>query len=243
MRNRFKEKILNEIKKSDLIDNKFLESYEWRNNYSDLGYYIFKEYIENDYRDNLDKIANKLIYYPLNLKHTGFNPKTKFSSLLIVPSEIDNYFRHTTLVGDVHDMGAAMLGGVGGHAGLFSNAHDVAVIMQMYLQKGVYDSKRFFSESTFEIFNKCYYCDKGNRLGVGFDKPQIEGRGSTCGCLSKTSFGHSGFTGTYAWADPDKEIVFVFLSNRTYPSMDNGLLIKNNIRTRIQGLIYDSLEN
>ena len=242
LRNRFKQKILNEIKESDLIDNKFLESYEWRNNYSDLGYYIFKEYIENDYGDDLDKIAHKLIYYPLNLKHTGFNPKTKFSSSLIVPSEIDNYFRYTTLKGDVHDMGAAMLGGVGGHAGLFSNAHDVAVIMQMYLQKGFYDNKRFFSESTFELFNKCYYCDKGNRLGVGFDKPQIEGRGSTCGCLSKTSFGHSGFTGTYAWADPDKEIVFVFLSNRTFPSMDNGLLIKNNIRTRIQGLIYDAIE-
>ena len=117
-----------------------------------------------------------------------------------------------------------MLGGVGGHAGLFSNAHDVAVIMQMYLQKGVYDSKRFFSESTFELFNKCYYCDKGNRLGVGFDKPQIEGRGSTCGCLSKTSFGHSGFTGTYAWADPDKEIVFK--SNET---LNNCIEILNQI--------------
>ena len=105
-----------------------------------------------------------------------------------------------------------------------------------------YNNKRYFSESTFELFNYCYYCDKGNRLGVGFDKPQIEGRGSTCGCLSKTSFGHSGFTGTYAWADPDKEIVFVFLSNRTYPTMDNGLLIKNNIRTRVQALIYDAIE-
>ena len=144
--------------------------------------------------------------------------------------------------GHVHDMGAAMLGGIGGHAGLFSNAKDVATIMQMYLQNGVYNNKRYFSESTFELFNYCYYCDKGNRLGVGFDKPQIEGRGSTCGCLSKTSFGHSGFTGTYAWADPDKEIVFVFLSNRTYPTMDNGLLIENNIRTRVQALIYDAIE-
>lgn len=242
LKSRYKEKIMDEIKNSDLIDINLREQYEWRNNYSDLGYYLLKEYLENDFKDNLDNIANTYIYDPLKLKQTSFNPKSKFSNQQIVPSEIDNYFRYSTLRGFVHDMGAAMLGGVGGHAGLFSNAYDVGVIMQMYLQKGVYNKKRFFSENTFDLFNKCYYCDKGNRLGVGFDKPQIEGRGSTCGCLSKSSFGHSGFTGTYAWADPDKEIVFVFLSNRTYPTMDNGLLVKNNIRTRIQQLIYDAIE-
>ena len=242
LRNRFKEKILNQIKESELIEDKFIENYEWRNNYSDLGYYILKEYIENDYETSLDNVAKNLVYKPLNLKYTSYNPKSKFSDSLIVPSEIDNYYRYDTLKGYVHDMGAAMLGGVAGHAGLFSNAKDVATIMQMYLQKGVYNKKRYFSESTFELFNRCYYCEKGNRLGIGFDKPQIEGRGSTCGCLSKTSFGHSGFTGTYAWADPDKEIVFVFLSNRTYPTMDNGLLIKNNIRTRMQAIIYEALE-
>mgnify|MGYP003319561298 FL=1 len=158
-------------------------------------------------------------------------------------SEVDNYFRNTELQGDVHDMGAAMLGGVGGHAGIFSNAYEVAVIMQMYLQKGVYNNLRFFSNSTFDLFNKCYYCKNGNRLGVGFDKPQIDGRGSTCGCVSKQSFGHSGFTGTYTWADPQKEIVFVFLSNRTFPTMENSLLVKHNIRTRMQGLLYDAIEN
>ena len=242
LRNRHKQKILDQIKKSELIDKKYIEDYEWRNNYSDLGYYILKEYIENFYKNSLDNVVKNLIYKPLNLKYTGYNPKSKFSDSLIVPSEIDDYFRYDTVKGHVHDMGAAMLGGIGGHAGLFSNAKDVATIMQMYLQNGVYNNKRYFSESTFELFNYCYYCDKGNRLGVGFDKPQIEGRGSTCGCLSKTSFGHSGFTGTYAWADPDKEIVFVFLSNRTYPTMDNALLIKNNIRTRVQALIYDAIE-
>ena len=242
LRNRFKEKILNQIKESELIEDKFIENYEWRNNYSDLGYYILKEYIENDYETSLDNVAKNLVYKPLNLKYTSYNPKSKFSDSLIVPSEIDNYYRYDTLKGYVHDMGAAMLGGVAGHAGLFSNAKDVATIMQMYLQKGVYNKKRYFSESTFELFNRCYYCEKGNRLGIGFDKPQIEGRGSTCGCLSKTSFGHSGFTGTYAWADPDKEIVFVFLSNRTYPTMDNGLLIKNNIRTRMKAISYEALE-
>ena len=174
---------------------------------------------------------------------TTYNPKNKYSKEIIVPSEVDSYYRYTTLQGDVHDMGAAMLGGVGGHAGIFSNAYEVAIIMQMYLQKGYYNNKKLFSSSTFDLFNSCYYCEYGNRHGVGFDKPQIEGVGSTCGCISKESFGHSGFTGTYAWADPEKEIVFVFLSNRTFPTMENKLLVNHNIRTRIQGLLYDALEN
>jgi beta-N-acetylhexosaminidase len=136
-----------------------------------------------------------------------------------------------------------MLGGVGGHAGIFSNAYEVAVIMQMYLQKGFYNDVELFSSSTFDLFNNCYYCEYGNRLGVGFDKPHLEGNGSNCGCVSKQSFGHSGFTGTYAWADPENELVFVFLSNRTFPTMENRLLVSHNIRTRIQGLLYKAVED
>ncbi len=161
----------------------------------------------------------------------------------VIPSEIDTYFRNQELKGEVHDMGAAMLGGIGGHAGLFSNATEVAALMQMFLQKGLYGENQFFSPSTFDQFNQCLYCEEGNRRGIGFDKPQIEGRGSTCGCAPKTSFGHSGFTGTYAWADPENELIYVFLSNRTYPSMENNLLLKHDIRTRIQRYIYDSILN
>ena len=143
--------------------------------------------------------------------------------------------------GYVHDMAAAMLGGVAGHAGLFSNAKEIATIMQMYLNKGIYNNYRFFSSKTFDAFNTCIYCDENNRRGIGFDKPQISGDGSTCGCVPKSSFGHSGFTGTYTWADPENEIIYVFLSNRTYPSMENSLLIDHSIRTRIQKVIYDSI--
>ena len=103
-------------------------------------------------------------------------------------------------------------------------------------------SKIFFSKSTIDYFNQCYYCKKGNRRGLGFDKPQIDDSSPTCGCVPMSSFGHSGFTGTYAWADPDNQIVYVFLSNRTYPSMNNNKLSKNNIRTEIQRIIYNSLK-
>jgi len=137
-------------------------------------------------------------------------------------------------------MGAAMLGGVSGHAGLFSNANDITKIMQMFLQGGVYGSKRFLNPETIRRFNTCYYCNSENRRGVGFDKPQLEGRGSTCGCVSHQSFGHLGFTGIYAWADPETQITMVFLSNRTYPTMENNLLGRTDMRTRIQQAVFDS---
>ncbi|HBK83605.1 MAG TPA: beta-N-acetylglucosaminidase, partial [Flavobacterium sp.] len=143
---------------------------------------------------------------------------------------------------NVHDMAAAMQGGVSGHAGLFSNALDVAKMMQMYLQKGVYGTTRFFSEKTMNDFNTCYFCEQSNRRGVGFDKPQLGTAGPTCGCVSKTSFGHTGFTGTMAWADPEKEIVYVFLSNRTYPDSNAiNKLSRANIRENIQKIIYESV--
>ena len=139
-------------------------------------------------------------------------------------------------------MGAAMQGGIGGHAGLFSNSNDVAKIMQMFVQGGHYGGKIFFNNSTIEYFNTCYFCKNNNRRGIGFDKPQLDSSMPTCGCVPMSSFGHSGFTGTYAWADPENNIVYVFLSNRTYPTMDNKLLSKYNIRTEIQRIIYESFE-
>jgi len=243
LKNKYKRKIINQIKESELIDSLKRKFYKRKNNYSDLPYYMLKKYLENTHNSSLDILVENNIYSPIGLKLTTYNPKSKYSKKNIVPSEIDNYYRHTTLQGDVHDMGAAMLGGVGGHAGIFSNAYEVAVIMQMYLQKGFYNDVELFSSSTFDLFNNCYYCEYGNRLGVGFDKPHLEGNGSNCGCVSKQSFGHSGFTGTYAWADPENELVFVFLSNRTFPTMENRLLVSHNIRTRIQGLLYKAIED
>lgn len=230
----------------ELISNQILES-ELRDSlmykYSDLPYFFMKDLFENRYNESLEVLARDSFYLPLGLNRTTFNPNKNTPNQTIIPSEIDSYYRNQELKGEVHDMAAAMLGGVGGHAGLFSNASEVAVLMQLFLNKGTYAGKRYFSAETFDQFNQCLYCDQGNRRGVGFDKPQLEGSGSTCGCVPKSSFGHSGFTGTYAWADPENELIYIFLSNRTYPTMDNNLLLKHDIRTRIQQYIYDSIIN
>ena len=224
-----------------IIDSPLLDSLYYK--YSDLSFYLFKDYLENKHGKPLDILSNDKFYEPLGLKRTLFKPLAVIPENEIVPSEYDRYFRHSELRGYVHDMGAALLGGVGGHAGLFSNAEEVARIMQLFLNKGYFEGKRYFNSDTFDKFNQCYYCPEGNRRGVGFDKPQLDGEGSTCGCVSLESFGHTGFTGTYAWADPEKDLIYIFLSNRTYPTMDNNLLSSHNIRTRIQQLIYDSIIN
>lgn len=225
--------------REEIIKSPLLDSLYYR--YSDLPFYLFKDYLEDKYQKPLDDLTRELLYEPLGLQRTLFNPWKRIPVSEIVPSERDDYFRKRELRGYVHDMGAAMLGGVAGHAGLFSNAEEVFKIMQMYLQKGNYNGNQLFTSKTFDRFNHCYYCNEGNRRGVGFDKPQLEGEGSTCGCVTSKSFGHMGFTGTYAWADPDEDLIFVFLSNRTYPTMSNNLLGEKNIRTRMQSLIYKSL--
>lgn len=231
----YKDSIYDRIGRQDLKSNRY--------RYSDVPYYVMKKYIEDTYEERLDVLSNDFLYARLGANYTGFNPLNRFSKNQIVPSEEDTYYRYQTVQGYVHDMGAAMQGGVGGHAGLFSNANDIAKIMQMYLQQGYYGGTQFFNYRTVEKFNKCYFCDKNVRRGVGFDKPQLQNSGPTCGCVSRKSFGHSGFTGTYTWADPEEEIVYVFLSNRTYPTASNRLLVKSGLRTRIQQAIYDSILN
>lgn len=230
------ELIINQILESELRDSLMYK-------YSDLPYFFMKDLFEDRYNESLEILTRDSFYLPLGLNRTTFNPNINTPNQTVIPSEIDSYYRNQELKGEVHDMAAAMLGGVGGHAGLFSNASEVAILMQLFLNKGTYAGKRYFSAETFDQFNQCIYCEQGNRRGVGFDKPQLEGRGSTCGCVPKSSFGHSGFTGTYAWADPENELIYVFLSNRTYPTMDNNLLLKHDIRTRIQQYIYDSIIN
>ena len=185
--------------------------------YSDLPFYFLKFWFEDLYNKPLNVLAYERVFKKLGLKRTMFNPHQSISLEEIVPSERDDFFRYSKLHGYVHDEGAAMLGGISGHAGLFS-------------------------ENSFNTFNYCYYCENDNRSGVGFDKPQVEGKhGSTFGGVSMNSFGHYGYTGSIAWADPDEEIIFIFLSNRTYPTRENKLLQTSNIRTRAQEIIYKSL--
>ena len=229
---------LEKLQFKSLIDSRLIKKGE---NYSDLPT-IFMQYIlEEKYNTSLENLFIERVSKPLNLRSTFYLPLKYRDESEIVPSEIDTYFRQSKLTGYVHDMTASIKGGVSGHAGLFSNALDIAKIMQMFLQKGEYSGLNFFSDQTFDKFNKTYFKQEGNRRAVGFDKPKPNGGGMAFEGISKNSFGHSGFTGTFTWADPETEIIFVFLSNRTFPSMNNRKLIEQNIRTRMQKLLYESI--
>ena len=210
--------------------------------YSDLPFYLMKYYLESYYNKNLNTLTRNMFYESMGANTTGFLPRTKFNLEQIVPTEEDKLWRDQVVHGYVHDQGAAMLGGIGGHAGLFSNANDVAKIMQMYLNGGEYGGEEYFKPETIAKFNTCYYCEEDVRRGVGFDKPQLEKAGPTCNCVSMSSFGHSGFTGTFVWADPEEEIIYVFLSNRTFPDPNNRKLIRENVRSKIQEVIYESID-
>lgn len=235
IRNDIRNFILSEIKESGLERR---TGYQ----YSDLPFYMMKYFLEDYYKSSLAYVTQEMIYQPLGASFTSYNPLDKFTVDQIAPTEDERLWRRQIVQGYVHDQGAAMQGGVGGHAGLFSNANDVAKIMQLYLNGGNYGGKRYLEQETVEKFNTCYYCDMNVRRGVGFDKPQLGNAGPTCGCVSMKSFGHTGFTGTMAWANPDEEIVYVFLSNRTFPDVDNRKLIRSNIREKIQAVIQEAIE-
>jgi beta-N-acetylhexosaminidase len=212
--------------------------------YSDLGYYFMMKIIEKQAGEKLQKYVGD-VYSRMGMTTTGYMPRERFDVDRIPPTEYDLTFRKQLIKGDVHDPGSAMLGGVGGHAGVFSNANDLAKLMQMYLNGGTYGGVRYIKDATLNEFTKCQFCSEGkeNRRAAGFDKPFLQGYGGpTCDGISQRSFGHTGFTGTMAWADPDEEIVYIFLSNRVYPDADNKKLLKMNIRTNIQQVIYDAIK-
>ncbi len=211
--------------------------------YSDLNFILLSEIVERSYKKPLNELVNEYFYEKIGAKTLTYLPLTKFDVSQIAPTEIDNYYRYSTVQGYVHDMGAAMFGGVAGHAGLFGTALDVAKMMQLFLDGGKFNGEELISQKTINDFNTCYYCKEGNRRGAGFDKPQLGKSGPTCGCASKQSFGHTGFTGTMAWADPENDLIYVFLSNRTFPNADDNKLSKANTREDIQQVIYDALNN
>ena len=190
--------------------------------YSDLGYYLFKRIIENKYSNNLNILVEDYFYKSLGMESMGYLPLDRIEKNRIVPTEQDYLYRSQLIHGNVHDQGAAMLGGVGGHAGVFSNANDLVKLMQMYLNNGEYAEERYISTSTMKEFTKCQFAGNKNRRAIGFDKPVLEGDegGSTCKCVSHKSFGHTGFTGTLAWVDPETRIIYIFLSNRIHPDAE-----------------------
>ena len=228
-----------------IISSELLEKKEYL--YSDLGYYLFEEIIEQGFWSNrsLDKLTSNYFYKKLGMENLGFLPLKRLDSSRIVPTEADFEFRSQLLSGYVHDMGAAMQGGVAGHAGLFSNANDLAKLMQMYLQNGEYAGERYLSEEVVKEFTKCQFPDNDNRRGAGFDKaalPEEEG-GPASKNASQKGFGHSGFTGTLVWADPETQIVYVFLSNRIHPDATNKKLLDMDVRTNIMEVIFNSVND
>ena len=229
----YTDSIIQSIINSDLLDeNEYV--------YSDLGFYLIKEIAQNITDDEFANYLNSNFYKKLGMENLCYLPKDHIDLERIIPTENDFEFRGQLLKGDVHDMGAAMFGGVGGHAGLFSNANDLAKIMQMFLQEGKYGDEVYLSKEIINEFTKCQFCESENRRGLIFDKPALENQegGPTCKCVSFDSFGHSGFTGTLAWADPQTQIIYIFLSNRIHPNSDNKKLLDLNIRTNIMQEIF-----
>jgi beta-N-acetylhexosaminidase len=235
LRTDYRDTIWDLIKKSPL-----LEKTEYK--YSDLSMYLMYQVIEKVTGDKYEDYLKYNIYKPLGLNTIGFNPIDKFPIDRIPPTENDTLFRHQLVHGFVHDPGAAMMGGVMGHAGLFSDVYDLAAILQMMINGGRYNGVQLLKQETIDQFTKGHFSST-NRRGLGWDKqlfvPDING--PCCVSASDESFGHSGFTGTFVWADPKNKMVYIFLSNRVYPDAGNNKISELNIRTNIQQVVYDAL--
>ena len=211
--------------------------------YSDLGFIYMYRLIENLTHTALNEYVKRNFYDRLGAGTLGYLPLDRFDPSQIVPTENDLVFRKQLVQGYVHDPTAAMLGGVSGHAGVFSDANDLAKLMQMYLNRGNYGGEKYFEPSTIDLFTSCQFCSTNNRRGLGFDKPEMKSKlGPTCQCVSASSFGHTGFTGTMTWADPKTGLLYVFLSNRVNPDAENNKLVEMNVRTRIQEVLAKCIE-
>lgn len=236
VKNRFNRKMYRMINRSSVGEKKY--------KYSGLTFLIFPKLIEQLTGQSYEYYLEKNFYLPLGTPTMGFRPKTKGFPNKIVPTEIDTLFRHTLTQGWVHDENASLLGGVSGNAGLFATATDLAKLMQMYMQYGIYDGKRYFSETTVKEFIKVQYPENDNRRGLGFDKPTLGNDTLNLADaypapeVSTSSFGHSGFTGTFIWADPQNQMVYIFLSNRVYPSREHSNIYALNIRSAVQQVFY-----
>ncbi|MBK8485364.1 MAG: serine hydrolase [Saprospiraceae bacterium] len=231
----------------DSIFTKILESNrlnEKKYLYSDIGFYFLPKLILKQTKQSFENFYLRNLIIPIGLRFTTFNPLFHhFEKNQIAPTEIDNYFRHREIRAYVHDMGAAMLGGVSGHAGVFSTATEVAMILQLFLNKGNYGGIEYITAGT---VSKCIERDpEFSRRALLFDMPELQETDLpyVSRFASKKTFGHQGFTGTCAWADPENQLIFVFLSNRTYQDSKSNLLHKNRYRTKIQDLIYRSIES
>ncbi len=219
-----------------ICDSELRENTKYR--YSDLGFYIIARLVEKFGGLSLDRFVRKHFYDPLSMLNTTYNPLNRIERDRIVPTERDDYFRFRELQGYVHDMGAAMLYGISGHAGLFSNTSDLVKICQMLSNNGYYGGRRFLKEETIRLFTTRH--ERSSRRGIGFDMKELDRSKPTniSQFSSEETFGHYGFTGTCIWIDPVYKLTYIFLCNRTYPTMRNNLLNAADYRSRIHSAIY-----
>ena len=213
--------------------------------YSGLLFYLLPAYVERTTGTDYRRYLRENFYDPLGADELGYRPLDRGIPLdRIVPTEVDTFFRMDTLHGVVHDEGAALMDGVSANAGLFSTAEDLARLYQMLLNGGEYAGRRYLTQAAVDTFTSYQYAGEGNRRGLGFDKPLLEYdpvASSVAEAASPASFGHSGYTGTFVWADPETDLLYVFLSNRVHPSRDRRAIYDLNIRPRIHELVYRHL--
>lgn len=234
----YRAKMMRAIRKSPLNE-------EGGYRYSGLLFYLLPDIVADLNNADYESYLKTTFYHPLGAYTMTYNPLRFFPRERIIPTERDTFFRMTQLHGYVHDEGAAMMGGVSANAGLFASANDLAKLMQLYLYGGAYGGEQLIPAEAVAEFTRCQYCDEGNRRGLGFDKPLIEydpASSSVAKAASPRSFGHSGYTGTFTWADPESGVLFIFMSNRVYPTRANRGIYTRNIRPRIHTAIYQAME-
>ena len=241
MNQHYRDNIYSDIRNSELLPKK-------KYTYSGLAFYLFPKIIENLTGNNYEEYLHNQFYAPLGASSITYNAYKHYPKEIIIPTEQDDFFRKELLQGFVHDEGASMMGGVSGNAGLFGTANDLAKMMQMYLQYGSYGGQQILDSASMQEFTRIQYPENENRRGLGFDKPYIDNHKNKLKDAypavdaSPESFGHSGFTGTFAWADPKNKLLFIFFSNRVYPTRKNSKLFDLNIRPAMHQAIYDSLK-
>ncbi|MEM8906899.1 MAG: serine hydrolase, partial [Bacteroidota bacterium] len=206
--------------------------------YSDVNFNLLQKVVEQESGSPLDNFVEEIFYAPLGLRHCLYRPLDVFPSKRIIPTERDERWRKQTLRGYVHDESAALLGGVGGNAGLFANSNDLAIIGQMLLNGGHYGGHELLNKATIDLFTSAKH---GNHRGLGFDLNQKKKPSSCSDKASKQTFGHTGFTGTCMWMDPKDDLIFIFLTNRIYPDVRNRRIFRSKIRSRIHTIIYEAL--
>ncbi len=238
VRNDFEKQVINDIVQSPLLPKKEFV-------YSDLGMGLFRFVSERQTGKSFQEYLNQEFYKPLGAVSTGYKPYERYPIPIIAPTEDDQTFRKELLQGYVHDEMAAVLGGISGNAGLFSTANDLAKVMQMYLQMGYYGGKQYISSATIKEFTKVQFLNSSNHRALGFDKPTptISGQKNMfpAADASPESYGHTGFTGTFTWMDPENQLLFIFLSNRVYPSRSHSAISDLNIRPAMHQAIYNAI--